>query len=144
MGLTWLFFSFQGRINRAVWWGVYVGLALVSMALTLMQGQSSGAIYAIMDLALAGLQIAPAVKRLHDSNKSPQLLWLYFGAPGVLAVLALVVLPPTSFAVVLLFAALCIAIWGIIDLGATPGTHGDNRHGPDPLDGKPPGGMTRT
>jgi len=139
--LTWLFFSFEGRINRAIWWGVYLGLACISTAVTLMQGESSNMIFAVVNLVLAGLQIAPGVKRLHDSDKNPQLLWLYYGVPALLTVLALVLAIPAAFAVVLLFAALGVALWGIIDLGATPGTHGENRHGPDPLEGKrrPPG-----
>ncbi len=129
-----LFFSFNGRINRAKWWvgilvlfvvqmvlwallGTVFGLSAMSnvdpndaAAIEAMMEQMSGMIIPMIILIAVMLYPSLAVytKRWHDRNKSG---WW-----------SLIVLIP-----------MVGAIWLIVELGVLRGTDGENRYGPDPL-----------
>lgn len=135
MTLRWLFFSFQGRINRAIWWGVTAGLIAVSMTVFFLTfEQESSTLATISSLAIFALQISPDVKRLHDRNKSGHWLWLYYGLPNLLAIFVFDDFSGLMAAITLVI--LGVAIWALVDLGFLRGTTGDNRFGPDPLAAK--------
>jgi uncharacterized membrane protein YhaH (DUF805 family) len=154
MGLVHLFFSFRGRINRAKYWlgwAILLVLTLpVSMLLsTVFQLALIGAIPTVLSITvlIVGLAclvaifisgLAVVVKRLHDRNKSGWWSLLFSVAPTLFAgggsLLKEQLDPARSIGLSL--AALVIAIWAIVELGCLRGTEGDNRFGPDPLEGK--------
>ena len=122
MSLGYVWFSFDGRINRAAYWLWYfvpaVGLTIVAAILD----QVAGTFYYLdpeTPIGLIGLavgifllwpMIAAGTKRLHDRNKSGWLQLIYL---------------------IPLFGAIFMFIY----LGFLKGNAGDNRFGPDPLGG---------
>jgi uncharacterized membrane protein YhaH (DUF805 family) len=141
MGLTWLFLSFQGRINRAVWWAVIAGTAFLDVGLYLLTSNWEDPTFSLIaGLVILAMRLAPGVKRLHDRNKSGTWLWLYYGVPQLALVLATVTPVGDPSTALLAMVSLGVLIWAIIDLGIQPGTPGDNQYGPDPLAGRRPGG----
>ncbi len=129
-----LFFSFNGRINRAKWWVGILVLFVVQMVLWAILGTVFGlsamgsfdpndaaSADAMMEqmssmiipaMILFAVMIYPTLavhaKRWHDRNKSG---WW-----------SLVMLIP-----------MVGVIWLIVELGILRGTDGENRYGPDPL-----------
>lgn len=142
MNMSWLFFSFEGRVNRAIWWAVVAGTLCLDLGVYLLSfNWESQTLTLIVGLVALALRIAPGVKRLHDRNKSGAWLWLYYGLPQLAAVLVLATADMALLgALGMISLALVIAV--IVDLGVLPGTPGDNRYGPDPLAGGRPGGPT--
>ena len=134
MSLSWLFFSFQGRINRSIWWLVIAGTLFLDLGVYLATASwEDPTVSLVVGLVALALRIAPSIKRLHDRNKSGAWLWLYFGLPQVVVVLTLFSTAgdPTVGFLGLVVIAVLVAV--IVDLGALVGTAGDNRYGPDPL-----------
>jgi uncharacterized membrane protein YhaH (DUF805 family) len=120
-----LLFSFEGRINRAKFWLVLLGIAVVeaivlgatggSAYLTatdptmVMQSMSStGFIPLIIFIPLLWIGLAVNVKRWHDRDKSGW--WILINLVPVIG-----------------------GLWSLIETGFLPGTRGLNRFGPDPL-----------
>jgi len=129
-----LFFSFNGRINRAKWWLGVLGLFIVQWVLWLVLGSAFGlaalenidsndptAVVVLMQqmsammvpmgiliLVMIYPSLAVHTKRWHDRNKSG---WW-----------SLIMLIP-----------MVGALWVLIELGILRGTDGENRYGPDPL-----------
>lgn len=116
MDFRWLFFSFEGRINRQPYWLVALGLFVIGAGLNYAVGD-----FGVGDIALGSLVLelalfvlllwvglAMQIKRWHDRDKS-----------GWWALISLVPLLGT--------------IWVIIECGCLRGTDGANRFGPDPL-----------
>jgi uncharacterized membrane protein YhaH (DUF805 family) len=103
-------------------------------------------------IALVVASIALAVKRLHDRNKSGLWLLVFWVVPFVLDIIAFApmietmskggaqpdafMVPQTGLAIVCRLAAFLISIWAFVELYCLRGTIGDNRFGPDPLEGK--------
>lgn len=113
MKLTWLLFSFQGRVNRAPFWGyTAVSIGLMFMLAVLLRDQPETATTAINVLSIVLLwpALAVQVKRWHDRDKSAWFL--------------LVNLIP-----------LAGPLWVLIECGWLQGTTGVNRFGADPLGG---------
>ena len=124
--MTNLLFSFQGRVNRAKFWLVHIGIVVVeAVALALLGGGAAimsadyhqmivffsgggGAIWGILGLLFFWISLAVAVKRWHDRNKTG---W------WVLIVLVPVIGP----------------LWYLVECGFLKGTTGPNIYGPDPL-----------
>jgi uncharacterized membrane protein YhaH (DUF805 family) len=108
----YLFFQFDGRINRAKFWlgivGLYAALwVLIGIAFATESGALISAVSLLWIAALwPGLAIA--IKRWHDRNKS-----------GWWVLIALV--------------PLIGPIWALIETGFLAGTEGPNQYGPDPL-----------
>ena len=105
-----ILFSFEGRINRAKYWGyllllnpVWILAVVIDVALT----GEPGFFYFISIFACLWPSIAINVKRCHDRNKSG---WFY-----------LIALIPI------------ISIWYLIEVGFLRGTVGANQYGSDPL-----------
>lgn len=155
-----LFFSFEGRINRAKWWLAVVieipaslvvmfavyglfGVSYVATAPTF--GHSVAHLVTV--LVMAYPVSAVIIKRLNDRDR-PQWLLAVFWAPTVLGILAemaglsavvmhgvdgQLVAVPTMIGMLLGLASFTVGIWLLVDLGLLKGTPGPNRHGPDPL-----------
>ena len=162
MDIQTILFSFKGRIGRGTYWlsivPVIVAVHFITFAPILIVGFIVGtesdempdsiliAIFAAQLIWLAGLwpTLAVGSKRLHDRNKRGWwlLVWwllpfyLLFGGFGI----DFVSDPNTvrragyfSTGLIMMYASLPIALWGIVELGILPGTKGPNRFGDDPL-----------
>ena len=120
-----LLFSFEGRVNRARFWLVALGIFVVeAIAFAAMGGAAllsgdnervfatigpiTGVVMAIVLLIAAWISLAMAVKRYHDRGKSAW--WL-----------------------LVLFVPVIGHLWYLIECGFLPGTPGPNAYGPDPL-----------
>ena len=120
-----LLFSFEGRINRAKFWLVLLGIAVVEVIVLsatggsayltaadptmVMQSMSStGYIPLIIFIPLFWIGLAVNVKRWHDRDKSGW--WILINLVPVIG-----------------------GLWSLIETGFLPGTRGSNRFGPDPL-----------
>lgn len=122
MSLGKVWFSFQGRINRQVYWLWYVLpiLAISVVAAILDQvlgtlymigpGQPVGILSSVVTLASIWIGLAAGAKRCHDRGRSG---WFQL----------LLLLPVIGW------------IWLLVELGFLAGTQGSNRFGPDPLQG---------
>lgn len=111
-------FRLQGRASRSEYWWFYLGLLLLGFLgqiglglLTFISpifGLLGGVVLALVLLVLNISAFCCSVRRLHDKDKSGwNLLWILVPLFGVLYVLFLLVMP---------------------------GTEGENRFGPNPLD----------
>ena len=118
-----LLFSFQGRVNRAKFWLISLGVLIVEMILfgvlgggAMMSGDtpslsSFGAmgIVAVLVLMVAvWISLAVAVKRWHDRGKSGW--WMLIAFVPVIG-----------------------GLWYIVECGFLKGTTGANAYGSDPL-----------
>src|SRR5690349_5327501 len=120
-----LLFGFEGRVNRARFWLVALGIFVVeAIAFAAMGGAAllsadreraiaaigpiAGIVMAIVLLVAAWISLAVAVKRYHDRDKSAW--WL-----------------------LVLFVPVIGHLWYLIECGFLPGTPGPNTYGPDPL-----------
>ena len=120
-----LLFGFQGRVNRARFWLVALGIVVVEAVLfsalggaALMQrdphlalaalGPVSSLVMGLVVLAATWISIAVAVKRYHDRNKS-------------------------GWWILIVFLPVIGGLWYLIECGFLPGTPGPNAYGPNPL-----------
>lgn len=120
-----LLFSFQGRINRARFWLIHVGMWVVMpVAFGVLLGGAAlsgdpeaamrsagtvpGLILAAVYFVLVWIGLAAGVKRWHDRNKSGW--WILIGLVPVIG-----------------------GLWYLIECGFLRGTVGPNIYGPDPL-----------
>ena len=121
-----LFFSFNGRINRAKWWlgslAVMVALIVLLVVLGFLVGggmtvgpdgqiQGGGAgmvVMIIVYLAALWPSLALQIKRWHDRDKSGW--WVLIALVPIIG-----------------------GLWALIECGFLEGTKGPNKFGPDPL-----------
>lgn len=124
--MTSLLFSFQGRINRARFWLVHLGIFVVeAIIISLMGGGAAimsgnyeqvivvfggatGFVWAIVGVLVFWISLAVGVKRWHDRNK-------------------------TGWWMLILFVPVIGGLWYLIECGFLKGTTGPNIYGPDPL-----------
>lgn len=139
MDLLTFMFSFEGRFNRARYWGavglLFVGLiigilavALLSSILTVLGYGIGGIIYIVVMIS----SFAISTKRFHDRNKSGWWSTIQF-LPILLSAMSALVTTSSALIVVSSICSTGIAIWFFIELGCLRGTVGSNRFGPDPL-----------
>jgi len=112
-----LLFSFQGRVNRAKFWlvaivatvvvSIVIGIVFGGMAAGSNSSNALGAMGVVGGILLLWINLAVAVKRCHDRNRS-----------GWFVLLSLVPF---------------LNIWYIVEVGFLKGTTGPNTYGPDPL-----------
>ena len=148
MSVAQLFFSFDGRINRTLYWSAFlvltvltgVMMVLVGLA-TVVIGPSGGARAVWIATCASGLLMsypgfAITVKRLHDRNRSGW--WLFaltaFQIVALLlplfAIAAMTVSALASSALLLLsFAASIGTIWMTVEVWFFAGASGDNSYG---------------
>ena len=110
--LSDIFFSFEGRINRAKYWGysflLTFGVLIIALGGYFMAGDIGlWSSYGIAILFLVWPALALGIKRCHDRNRSG---WFM-----------LVSLIPI------------VSIWYLIEVGFLKGTDGPNDYGEDPL-----------
>jgi uncharacterized membrane protein YhaH (DUF805 family) len=120
-----LLFGFQGRVNRAKFWLVHVGMWVVMAVLfsVLLGGAAlsgdpeaalrsvgtvPGLILAVVYVLMVWVGLAVGVKRWHDRNKSGW--WILIALVPVIG-----------------------GLWYLIECGFLRGTVGHNTYGPDPL-----------
>ncbi|MDB5513054.1 MAG: hypothetical protein JWR08_2537 [Enterovirga sp.] len=112
MTLSWLLFSFQGRISRKPYWlavAVFIAVQIVASLLDLiLSGSANGILSMVASLVVLVASIAVSVKRWHDRDKSG---WWYL----------------------IIFVPLIGWVWSVVENGFLRGTEGPNRFGPDPL-----------
>jgi uncharacterized membrane protein YhaH (DUF805 family) len=143
MDWTFLFFSLDGRINRAKYWigSLLIGAAgIVAMLLIVWAvGLSDAAVKLAIAVALALMYPTYAVmaKRFQDRNR-PGTLALFGIVPLILSNLLYTFgifdpANPTTLSQIFDLALVGISIWLLIDLGILKGTQGPNRYGADPL-----------
>jgi uncharacterized membrane protein YhaH (DUF805 family) len=136
-----LLFGFRGRIGRATWWitGFIWGVILTAAEIYRPSIQppefgkwlfvAVGAVYVLSVVALG-------IKRLHDRDKSGWRLLIFFLVPGLSYALADTFVGPADdamLAVALYAIGIAAGVWAFIELGLLPGTRGQNRYGPDPV-----------
>jgi uncharacterized membrane protein YhaH (DUF805 family) len=119
-----LLFSFQGRINRAKFWLIHIGIDVAFIVITgltvggaALSGDveaaraamgTSGVIATLLFIPLIWIGLAASVKRWHDRGKSGW--WVLIGLVPVIG-----------------------GLWFLIECGFLAGTAGPNTYGPDPL-----------
>jgi uncharacterized membrane protein YhaH (DUF805 family) len=152
MGWQWLFFSFQGRINRAKYWLavlIYVaGMVFIASVLAegLNLGWSGGSGGLVVGLTIFILYfvlvvsgLAVGAKRLHDRGRSGWWLFVFYFLPSLLSVISDAIGGASgSQAIGGLFGLIPIGIWiwAFVELACLPGTAGPNKYGPNPLEQK--------
>jgi uncharacterized membrane protein YhaH (DUF805 family) len=119
-----LLFSFQGRINRAKFWLIHIGLDIAAVLLVSLsfggavlsgdveaartEAGAAGVVAGLLFLPLLWIGLAASVKRWHDRDKSGW--WVLIPLVPVIG-----------------------GLWFLIECGFLPGTRGPNTYGPDPL-----------
>ena len=137
MGLSWLFFSFEGRINRAIWWGVAVGLAAIDAAVLFWTFEwAVQTLPLVVTLVTLALQVAPTVKRLHDRSKSGWWVVVFYGLPFIFELVGGTLFDPVPRVYGLAVASALITLWALVELGFLRGTSGNNQFGADPRAGR--------
>ncbi len=119
-----LLFSFQGRVNRARFWLVHLGILIAEIVIFMIAGgaammadpqaamaasrSATSLVFLVLFIPIFWISLAITVKRYHDRNKSG---WWIF----------------------IVFVPVIGAIWYFIEVGFLPGTSGPNTYGADPL-----------
>jgi uncharacterized membrane protein YhaH (DUF805 family) len=123
--MTNLLFSFEGRINRARFWLVNLGIFVAEMIIFAILGGGAamsanpeeamaavgpvaGIVLLVVIVIATWIALAIAVKRWHDRNK-------------------------TGWWVLIVFVPVIGGLWYLIECGFLKGTAGTNAYGPDPL-----------
>jgi uncharacterized membrane protein YhaH (DUF805 family) len=147
--LSYLYTSFNGRINRGPYWFGTIILGVVAFVILLTVGALLGvSIFApdfrfkLISLFLAALLLFPSaalmVKRLNDRDRPAWLAGLFL-APNLIRGFTDVIgmtgnrLAPNFLDVLLGFLAFVVGIWAFVELGCLRGTVGANQHGSDEL-----------
>ena len=138
MNYSTMLFSFTGRLNRARYWLAGITTAIVGMLIVLGIALGAGRAYPAevalalaVFLALIWINLALAIKRLHDREKSAWWLLLFYVAPSILEVIGPRV--GSNVNVLLSLVGAGISIWAFLEIGCLRGTVGPNSYGPDPL-----------
>lgn len=144
-------FGFSGRMPRRDYWVVLVamlaavlagGLGLAMFATAVPAPGLLPVLSIIAGLAVAAMlwiALATTVKRLHDRDRSGWWVLVFLFAPSMLEGASRAYMRAGGTGVgpiVLSLAGTAISIWALIALGFLRGTPGDNRFGPDPLEGR--------
>jgi uncharacterized membrane protein YhaH (DUF805 family) len=162
MNLTWLLFSFKGRIQRLYFWvsSLVVGVVVAMLTSTfqfIAQSYGMGEInpesnefeptgplsIAMFVIAVANMWInfALSIKRLHDRDRTGWWLATLYLVIILAIVLGVVTLtqpegqrePWNSAGVIVVIAAVVLMFWLFIEIGFLKGTQAPNRYGLDPL-----------
>jgi uncharacterized membrane protein YhaH (DUF805 family) len=146
-----LFFGFEGRFERTIFWGLGIPVGIVlwgaidvgQTAWNEWHGASDGSLRLIGTGAASLLAIlvasvaavsscAIAGKRLHDRGKSSTWLILFYGVPALIWLAPCHLLDDTP-ALLVGIADMAILAWQVVELGFMRGTIGTNDYGPDAL-----------
>jgi uncharacterized membrane protein YhaH (DUF805 family) len=155
MDFSYLFTSFDGRINRKPYWLGILVMVAVSLVVTLllafvmgMQGRSFLILMFIIQLVLLYPSAALMVKRFQDRNRPgwfAAILLVPLILQGITNIMGITGDPLNQGMLDYLFAAwiFIVGIWFFVELGCLRGTVGDNQFGPDPLAGQAGGALAR-
>ena len=140
-----LFFSFNGRLNRARYLAVQLALAAVWLILwrkSLFDLASQWEAWAVA-IVMLWINTATSAKRLHDRNRSGwwvlavlavnRLSYVFY---GLLFGLSFGTDIPVARELLLVMFAVALSLlqtWAVIELFFLIGSEGANRFGPDPL-----------
>ena len=109
-----LLFTFEGRVNRAKWWGVgFFTWLYINIAWGVAYLAESGLVWfavSMLYIAFVLANLAVSIRRWHDRGRSG---WFYL----------------------VVFIPVIGTIWTLIELGLLAGDEDTNRYGPNPLDG---------
>jgi uncharacterized membrane protein YhaH (DUF805 family) len=134
---TYVFTSFQGRINREPFWIACGILAAIEIAAQWLAYQIEGEqLSTVLDMAFTYPEFALAVKRSNDRSLSPWVVAFFFASNVALDLYTLLfgtidTTEQINGIILIPFTLLAVAL--IIELGFRSGTSGPNRFGPDPL-----------
>ena len=137
-----LFFTFDGRANRARFWIAGLIFAVIYAVMTIIdyvtdQSVVFQALNGMLIIVILIASIAVGVKRLHDRNKSGWYLLLFYLVPSMLVVIGVLigafVEDSTIIATVLGLLAFAIGVWAFVEMGCLRGTIGVNQYGSDPV-----------
>jgi uncharacterized membrane protein YhaH (DUF805 family) len=137
-----LFFTFDGRANRARFWIAGLIFAVIYAVMAIIdyvtdQSVVFQALNGMFIIVILIASIAVGVKRLHDRNKSGWYLLLFYFVPCTLAALSVLigafVEDSTIITTVLALLAFALVVWAFIEMGCLRGTVGVNQYGPDPV-----------
>ena len=112
-----LLFGFRGRITRAKFWLVALGIFVIELMLYVALGGNeelpqigpfATTVILVLGVLVTWIPLAVAVKRYHDRDKS-------------------------AWWVLIIFLPVIGALWYLIECGFLRGTDGPNRYGHDPL-----------
>lgn len=112
-----LLFGFRGRITRAKFWLVALGIFVIELMLYVALGGNeelpqigpfATTVILVFGVLVTWISLAVAVKRYHDRDKS-------------------------AWWVLIIFLPVIGAFWYLIECGFLSGTDGHNRYGDDPL-----------
>jgi uncharacterized membrane protein YhaH (DUF805 family) len=152
MSVHQLFFGFEGRFGRAMFWGPGIAASVVLLAAAAVS-QSAWTrwheAHELISLHLIGIwtawmlasfvacvaaasSCAVAARRLHDRDKSSAWLLLFYGVPALVWLAPCNLLADTS-AFLVGSADVAILVWQLVELGFMRGTIGTNNYGSDPL-----------
>lgn len=152
--------NFNGRARRSEYWWWFLFVILLSIGVSFVAGiadaaagtKSFGSLLSVLlDLALLLPNIAVAVRRLHDLNRSG---WWYAGPVVIVLFMLALAVPvfiriaqnrtngydpmdgvPSSAFIIIGLLGFVEAVYGIVLLVwfCMRGTNGQNRFGPDPI-----------
>jgi uncharacterized membrane protein YhaH (DUF805 family) len=134
--------GFNGRINRARYWGgaiaFGVGAVILQFLLMWIVGFRITMIIALLFLYPA---YALLVKRGNDRDRPAVIAQAFIGVAALSNIIQAVVGPSVMVDPPLLVSAFNLllgvfALYILVDYGCLRGTVGPNRYGPDPLEGK--------
>jgi uncharacterized membrane protein YhaH (DUF805 family) len=144
MGWDWsyLLTSFEGRINRARYWGAAIAFGLCAVIAQLLLFWIIGfRITMILALGLLYPAYAITVKRGNDRDRPAWISQAFVGLAALVNLAqaaigpSVMVDPPLFFSVIQTIFGF-FALYMLVDLGCLRGTVGPNQHGPDPLAGQ--------
>jgi uncharacterized membrane protein YhaH (DUF805 family) len=152
MNLSYLYTSFDGRINRQPYWLGTIILVVVMLVIIFAVGFAIGIpdtidfrfrlVTFILQLVFLYPSAALMVKRLHDRNR-PTYFAAFILVPVILKGLTDLIgmtgdpFSATALDYILNGIIFIVAIWFFIELGILRGTVGPNQYGPDPLGAAP-------
>ena len=137
-----LFFTFDGRANRARFWIAGLILVVIYAVMTIIDNVTDRnvvfqALNGMLVIVILIVGIAVGVKRLHDRNKSGWFLLLFYFVPFTLAALSVLidafVEDSIIIATVLALLVIAVGVWTFVEMGCLRGTVGINQYGPDPV-----------
>jgi len=139
MTITKLLFSFQGRINRAKYWGGILGvyavvIVLVVIASSVLGGDTTAAAVELESTGLNDGEVGSSEEISGGALAGLGILYLFFGWMGVaLQAKRWHDRGKSGWMVLVNFIPLVGGIWALVECGFLSGTPGPNQYGPDPL-----------
>ncbi len=144
MNYIWILFSFKGRINRATYLAVQLGLLTFWFMLFIYFSPQWKDLHFdwVVAITMVWINAAAVAKRLHDRNRSgwwavpililSRLSFVYYGLFFGLSFGVDISIAKELLLVILAVAMSLLQTWVIIELFFVMGTDGPNRFGPDP------------